>query len=402
MAKHVCFLVLEHSFLDVRIYKKEAKSLLKKGYKVTMIVPRKKGYLFDVDGTVFRDRFRDDKFIYEGINIVTYEHLYPEKNLKRLSHDLQSNKPSCILDTLTKLGIEQEADIYHAHEFYSLYSGVQIKRYLDSIGKDSKLIYDSHELDPDPLVKAAERTKKLKLEMLHTMLKETDYVLTVSQSIQSWFLNLYPEIPVEVIYNSPPLTPNYNMEKGNNRELVIAFEGVINQKRGSFDKLLKLVGMCNQEFELKVKLIGGRKQTEELLSIPDHLKDYFIHIGWVHYETIPETMKNVDLGWIDIDATRSLNSRFAMPNKFFSYLNNGVPVLVNQCDDMGRFINQYQCGYIVEKMEATAEDYYKALLFLNSNRQQIQNMSICARETMETSFAWEKVEERLYRVYGSL
>lgn len=53
MGKRVCFLVSEHPFLDARIFKKQAKSLLKQGYAVTMIVPRRNGYLFNIDG---RDR----------------------------------------------------------------------------------------------------------------------------------------------------------------------------------------------------------------------------------------------------------------------------------------------------------------------------------------------------------
>ena len=64
-------LVTEHPFLDARIYKKEAKSLMKKGYVVTMIVPRKDGFLFDINGAIFKDRFLEKTFIYEGIKIVT-------------------------------------------------------------------------------------------------------------------------------------------------------------------------------------------------------------------------------------------------------------------------------------------------------------------------------------------
>lgn len=54
MAKKVCMVVAYHPFLDARIFKKEAKSLQKMGYDVSMIVPRKNGNLFDIDGTPFK------------------------------------------------------------------------------------------------------------------------------------------------------------------------------------------------------------------------------------------------------------------------------------------------------------------------------------------------------------
>src|SRR5690625_2046983 len=102
MGKHVCFLVLEHPFLDARIFKKEAKSLAKVGYQVTMIVPRRNGYLFDVDGSLFREKFRKERFVHEGIKIITYEQTYPEKQLQNLYHNLKKGKIPRVLERLTQ------------------------------------------------------------------------------------------------------------------------------------------------------------------------------------------------------------------------------------------------------------------------------------------------------------
>src|SRR5699024_9072639 len=139
MSKNVCFLITEHPFLDARIFKKEAKSLHGEGYQVTMIVPTKNGYLFDVDGSIFHQQFRSQTFIHEGIKIVTYEQMYPENQLKNLHYNLHSGHHSRFTDPLTQLGIAQQADIYHAHEFFSLYSGVGIKRTLATKGRECKL-----------------------------------------------------------------------------------------------------------------------------------------------------------------------------------------------------------------------------------------------------------------------
>ncbi|RKQ17643.1 glycosyltransferase [Oceanobacillus bengalensis] len=401
--KNVCFLVSEHPFLDSRIFKKEAKSLLKQGYNVTMIVPRKDGYLFDVDGSIFENRFLSQQFTYEGIKIVTYEQIYPEKQMKKLYHNLHSGSEHQFTDSLTQLGILEKADIYHAHEFYSLYSGIGIKRALTKVGKQCKVIYDSHELDVDPLVVQAKNIIDFKTKMLKLMLKETDYVITVSESIKTWFLSIDSHPPIEVIYNSPPLAIEYEAKQANKPGLLLAYEGVISQKRVNFKKIVNILELCNKAFDLKVKIIGGRKSNNnQELPIPPHLKDKIEFTGWVNYQSIPNVMKDVDLGWVDLDVTSSMNNQYAMPNKFFSYLNNGVPVLVNECKDMESFINQHKCGCVVKKLEATAKDYSHALMDLHANRSKIRDMGFQARKIMESAFSWEHMEKRLYAVYNQL
>lgn len=404
MSKSVCFLVTEHPFLDARIFKKEAQSLVKHGYSVTMVVPRIDGYLFDVDGTVFRESFRSSTFVHKGIKVVTYEQMDPEKSIKNLHYNLRSGEYTRFTDPLTQIGIAQKADFYHTHEFYSLYSGIGIKRALTSEGKHCKLIYDSHELEPDPLTNQSNNTKKIKRQMLAYMLKELDYVITVSESIKSWYLSLDPHLAIEVIYNSPPLAPEHQLRLEDKPDFIIAYEGSMDQKRGSFSKLMDVLEMCNKSFDLQVKIIGGRKEgnQEQNLIIPSHLRDNVQVTGWVSYDLIPEVMKNVDVGWIDLDAAHSLNNRFAMPNKFFSYLNNGIPVLVNQCADMEKFIQTYKCGYVVKKLQATAEDYFQALLQLHSDKRMLHEMSGNARSVMESNFSWEHMEARLFNVYDQL
>ncbi|MFD1361136.1 glycosyltransferase [Lentibacillus salinarum] len=404
MDHNVCFLVSEHPFLDARIFKKEAKSLHQQGYQVTMIVPRKKGYLFDVDGSIFYEQFRSSVFGHEGINVITYEQRHPEKRIKELNHNLQSGHHHRFTDQLTQLGIEQKADYYHAHEFFSLYSGIGIKRALAVEGKQTKLIYDSHELDPDPLIEQPQNIYNTKKQMLKLMLNELDYVITVSSSIKSWYRSINPYLPTEVIYNAPPLTPDHHPGQGYKKGLTIAYEGVMNQNRGSFHKLIDILEQCHKTLRLNLIIIGGEKAADQDLKhlIPPHLQENVHFTGWIGYDAIPSVMKGADLGWIDLDTAHSLNQRFAMPNKFFSYLNNGVPVLANQSKDMQTFVETYQCGHVVPKQQATADDYVQALHFLDANRDKIRTMSLNARQAMEAHFSWEHMAKRLYAVYDRL
>lgn len=396
-------LIADHPFLDSRVFKREAKSLKKLGYDVTMIVPRKEGYLFDIDGTPIKDKFLNQTFTTpEGITIVTYDYEESRAPLSKVLSDETLWKVG-FNNPLTKLGIQQDADIYHVHEYLSLFAGIGVKRMLKKKNKTIKLVYDSHELTPDPFdLRYTKESRRNLKEKLLTMLKEVDQVITISHAIKSWFLSQIPTLPVEVIYNSPPLAKDYQPKQYNKDGLIACYEGNIGQKRGSKDKIMQISETCSKTINFKFKVIGGTRFGESFI-LPDHLKDKVKLTGWVDYYSISQHMRNVDVGWIDYeDLGHSLNRSYAMPNKFFSFLNNGIPILVNRCHEMESFIRAHRCGLIIDKKEATADDYANALLYLYKNKPLLREMSLNARKVMEEIYCWEKMENRLMNIYHQL
>src|SRR5699024_2516418 len=218
----------------------------------------------------------------------------------------------------------------------SLFAGVGIKRLMKKRkGKDIKLIYDSHELTPDPLDPrySIERRQQLQ-EKLFIMLKEVDYLITVSDSIKSWYLSHMPTLPVEVIYNSPPLSKEYQQKTYDNDQLTVGYEGNIENNKGSQNKIFDISGICSQELTFQFKIIGGSRFGDSI-TVPSHLTSTIKQTGWIDYYSLPKYMQDIDIGWVDlVDADKSLNQDYALPNKFFSYLNNGIPAVVNKCQEM--------------------------------------------------------------------
>ncbi|AXF54568.1 glycosyltransferase [Salicibibacter kimchii] len=402
MKKTVCILVSEHPFLDARIFHKEAKSLRKHGYEVTMIVPRRNGQLFDIDGTLFTNHFQSPSFTYGGITIISYDPLVSlENNVKLLAHNLQQKGGERFTDPLTQLGVDQEADFYHAHEFFSLYAAIGVKRKLAKKGKQTKIIYDSHELVPDPLEPIGRSVFQRQQRMLEQMFDESDAIITVSESIRSKYKAVAPKVPVEVIYNSPPLLHPCTPKTYNHPWLTLGYLGKVTRDKGNWKKLLQILELCNETFDMRLKMIGGTT-TREALTIPNHLKSKVELTGWIDYLLLPNALQEVDIGWIDLNVKTSLNRRYAMPNKFFSFLNNGIPVIVNQCDDMKRFIDVYQCGTVIDKAYASAKDYAEALRMIDKQRQTLRSWGMAGRKAMENRYCWEHMEQRLIAIYQKL
>lgn len=396
--------VAYHPFLDARIFKKEAKSLQKKGYEVSIIVPRKNGNLFDIDGTPFKKSYRSKVFFHEGIKIVTYNSESTRSALNKVLSDEEVWERQGFNNDLIRLAMNEDADIYHTHEYLSLFAGVGIKRLMKKRKeKDVKLIYDSHELTPDPLhPRYTDVKRKNLLDKLFIMLKEVDYLITVSDSIKSWYLSHMPDLPVELIYNSPPLTKEYQPKTYEAKNLSVGYEGNIADNKGNQDKIFGISEICSKKFQFQFKIIGGSRFGDSI-TVPEHLTSIIKQTGWVDYNSLPKHMKDIDIGWIDLeDVDYSLNRAYALPNKFFSYLNNGIPVVVNKCHEMENFIKKHNCGYVINKKQATAKDFAKAFIYLHENQDKLRQMSLNGRKVMEKIYSWEKMEKRLFHIYEQL
>lgn len=154
--------------------------------------------------------------------------------------------------------------------------------------------------------------------------------------------------------------------------------------------------------EFTFKIIGGVLH-HQTLDIPEEVKDHIHLTGWVPFEQIASEMADVDIGWIDFeDLNHSLNRSYALPNKFFSYLNNGIPVIVNKLHDMEQFIQTHQCGIVLNKQHATGADYAEAVLYLHQNRDLLEQMSANARAVVEKLYSWEQMEKRMLQIYQTL
>ncbi|MCH1626282.1 glycosyltransferase family protein [Ferdinandcohnia quinoae] len=397
MSVKVCMLSKFNTIFDSRMFKNEAKSLLKNGFNVTSINPRYGGYLCNLDFTTIRDKFLEKFFIYEGIQVLTYE--YYQEPLDTMLTNIKRRTHHAFNDPLMEAGLTVDAEIYHAHSIYSLYAGIGIKRAMKESGKEIKLIYDCRDMNVDPLNNRPDKHKLMEL-LLH-MLDEVDYLLTVSQSIKAWYLSLKPNLPIELIYNSPPLVRMEEEKIFNEAGLTACYEGIVHSQRGGLEKILRITELMNDQILFQFMILGGLTRGHRIV-VPEKFKEQVTHHNWVDYHSIPDYMKDVDIGWIDLDMRFSLNRMFAMPNKFFSALNNGVPVVCNKGNDMENFIRFHHCGLVIDKYSPSAEDYADAFIYLDQHRDELKTMSKNARYAMESHYSWEFMEKRLVDVYHRL
>src|SRR5690606_31760561 len=142
-----------------------------------------------------------------------------ESHIPGMIRALQEDRQDYFIDTLYDKALSTDADVYHAHEWHTLYEAVQIKRSLRKKGRNVKVIFDAHEL-------YAENS------LMTIKMKEVDHLITVSESIKEIYMNRYPGIPVTLIYNSPSYQEEIPVKNDNEDSFTIADEGMVTEGKG--------------------------------------------------------------------------------------------------------------------------------------------------------------------------
>ncbi|MCU6710425.1 hypothetical protein M6D81_17165 [Paenibacillus sp. J5C_2022] len=398
-------LIRKHSFQDVRVYQKQARSLAAMGYDVCLMAPRYNGNLLDINRRpVGGALYRGIRFQLDGVTFATFaaKRSVTDKEAaaweSRMLTELQGETPDSPLswDGLLSGALLEEGDVYHAHEPWTLYEAVMAKRLLQRQGKRAKVIFDAHELEGDS-------------PLLRRLMLETDHMITVSDSIGELYRQRYPHVTVSIIYNSP-LYENEVAETApaaasDEKAFTIGYEGMLTKEKGDPVRIMAIADRLAQEgINVRFKVLGkvvlpygqGKVNMEKVLC--DHPR---IDYGWAPFQQLGKLWSGVDAGYIYFDLGVS-NRIHALPNKLFSLMNSGVPIVVNAAQAMGDLINRYQCGIVIPKRNPSADDYAEQFALLYRDRELLHRLGRNAKEAMHSTYSWNRMEQRLRDIYHSL
>ena len=225
-----------------------------------------------------------------------------------------------------------------------------------------------------------------------SVLKKTDFVITVSKYIKNRIYELEPSKPyVDVVYNGINLD-RFNLPKSQNKEIVILFSGRLQDGKGV--KLLIEVFLdilknnCNN---IRLLILGGSgfgngKSTTfinniEALSKKANGKINFT--GYIDYDNIHEYYNKADLAVfpsIEVEA---------FPLTTLEALASGLLVIVSDAGGMPEGIND-KCGFVVNrgdnmKMELK-ETILKLIIDNNLRSSMSQEAKIQAKNFTDIKF----------------
>jgi len=223
-----------------------------------------------------------------------------------------------------------------------------------------KLVYDAHELETEnPDLAGFGRYVAKGIE--RALIRKADLVIVVSKSIEEWYREKYGITNIVTLLNCPNyqepkrsqiLHQSLDIPKG---KRILIYQGALARGRG-IEMLLEIfAGWKNEGYVLVCMGYGElapmiREQASRHGNI--YLKEA------VSPHAVLEYTAAADVG-VSYLEDASLNSRFALPNKFFEYITAGLPVIVNDAPERKRVVEEAGIGVVLREM--TADSLRRAL-----------------------------------------
>lgn len=284
------------------------------------------------------------------------------------------------------LSISKKIDLIHCHDTTVLPVGVLLKFF-----KRNKVIYDAHELESDRngLGKTA---GKLTLWVEKMLWPFIDGFITVSPSIESWYLEKMGYKKSIIILNSPEIKEikvsniNYFKKKFNikNDFPIIIYVGILGGGRG-IETILDIF----QENKLQLNLIflGYGPLKNKIIECAKNSHNIFYHPAVKHYDVV-QIVSSADYGLCMIENI-SLSDYYCLPNKLFEYAFSGIKVLASDFPDIKNIVDKYGLGLCFNNNASSILNVLRLI--------ETRNFIIETRDYQELS--WDKQSEKLLGFY---
>jgi glycosyltransferase involved in cell wall biosynthesis len=264
--------------------------------------------------------------------------------------------------------------------------------------KGAKLIYDTHELETEGPHLRGVRQKLSKI-LERNLIKFVDEIVVVNESIADWYRREYGLKNVRVVQNVPdrPLTLPEKTDLLRKKfdlapdSIVYLHHGILGQARG---------------IELLLDIFAGARPGNQLVlmgfgPLTELAKDYARRYSNIHFheavkpEELGPLVASADVG-IFLVPNICLSYYLALSNKFFEYINSGLPVLISDFPEFHKIISKYDCGWLI------AEDEKAISQLINEvSADEVAEKKANAIRARK-DFGWEFEEPKLLQVYEEL
>lgn len=256
--------------------------------------------------------------------------------------------------------------------------------YIISILKQKKRVYDAHELfcEMKEIVSRPKVHRFWKFIEKHTIPRfKKGY--TVNKPIRDIFEKTYG-VKYEVIMNVPICNRSINQKT----EDFIIYQGAVNEGR-SFETLIPAFQWIN--FPLHIYGEGNFLNECRLLIKKYKVEDKVLLKGKI----LPDNLKNITpkaLLGITLFENNGLNNYYSLSNRFFDYINAGIPQLCVRYPAYKNINKEFHVAFLIEDLSPSSiASAITELATNNELREKIKNNCLRAREI----YCWQNEEKKL-------
>ncbi|HXH19033.1 MAG TPA: glycosyltransferase, partial [Chitinophagales bacterium] len=214
---------------------------------------------------------------------------------------------------------------------------------------------------------------------------------TVSDSLAIEFQKLYG-IRFETIRNVPRKAVTSPHHPHGNYML---YQGALNAGRG-LQQLIEAM----KSLSIPLKIAGEGDLSDELRKKVKTLKleDRIEFLGYVPPDMLDEITANAWLG-LNLLENKGLSYYYSLANKFFDYINHGVPSLNMNFPEYRKLNERFEVSVLLDNLEL--RNIVRAVYSLQNNQpkyEQLKKNCFAARE----EFNWDAEEKKLTALYEKL
>ena len=232
-------------------------------------------------------------------------------------------------------------DCFNCHSVSVLPLSVLVKYW-----KRCVLVYDPHELETETVSLHGWR-QWIARRVEGALIGRSDAVCVVNHSIAHWYAKRYRLKHVRVVRNVPYRNASEPVRTGALRKAVglapeaqlFLYQGLLAPGRGLGLLIDAFSGMSGRHL-----VFMGYGQLEERIreAAAQHANIHFIPA--VPPERVKDYTVDADVG-ISLIENVCLSYYLCLPNKLFEYAACGVPAVVSDFPEMGRFVDECDCGW---------------------------------------------------------
>lgn len=259
-------------------------------------------------------------------------------------------------------------------------------------GEDTKILFDAHEYAPQHLEDQWEwrlLVQPIAQDICRKFIPKVDAASTVCQSIAEKYEENFGR-KFALITNAPDYAADLSPTPVNADKIRMIYHGVASESRET-DKQIEMMKFLDKRYELNLMIIGQDSYINKLKNLARGFENIKF-LPPVETREIPRFTNQFDIGLFLLPPTNT-NYQYALPNKFFEYIQARLAIAIGPSVEMSRVVKKYDLGVVaddftpqsmaktVEGMSVEKINYYKSQshkyayeLSADSNREKFLEM----------------------------
>lgn len=382
--KHILFLCSSHGFEDGRVSQKEAVSLTRLGYKVSMCGQRAQWKyddpvtMIDVDSGEVVPDWRNAGFPSVASRMT---------RIRRLK-------------MLWRVAKREKADLHVAHEFESACLAYLFKKI-----HGTPYVFDVHEGFDDNLYEEFSKIWHPLIRLVfntiaHAIVRNSSGI-TAASPVNSIY-NYAEKIgkPHFVLHNAP-FIEFFPFSEAEQQPILIVHEGAFPRVRGCM-QVVEALGILRRTHEFRFMILGKipPKDRDDFFRRVDELglKDVIDDHGPLPWREFGRVESQGQIGIIC--SQPHPNHYRSLANKLYNYMACGLAVLAMKGSSAEDIINDCQSGICVDT--TSPEEIAKGLAFLIDHPEARRQFARNGRQAIENKYGWHCMEKRMESFYAGI